>query len=113
MGCCMDGRYLTLRGGTTGSLVCVLTALFLPAYAALHHAAAGALHDERRSGAGGVHLAGRVQKEAGEDRAAQVRRAFELTLNRLPQAEELRTFLGFAGSLEGICRVLLSANEFV
>jgi Protein of unknown function (DUF1553)/Protein of unknown function (DUF1549)/Planctomycete cytochrome C len=60
-----------------------------------------------------VHLAKRVEREAGADRTAQVRRVFELVLNRDPQPDELQTFARFNGSLDGICRVLLSSNEFV
>jgi hypothetical protein len=60
-----------------------------------------------------IYLAERVAKEAGDDRASQVRRAFELALNRPPTADELQKFTGFDGSLAGICRVLLSSNEFV
>ena len=60
-----------------------------------------------------AYLAKRVEKEAGGDRAAQVRRAFELALNREPKPDELQTFAKFNGSLDGICRVLLNSNEFV
>ncbi len=60
-----------------------------------------------------VYLARRVEKEAGADRAAQVRRAFELALNREPKSDELQAFAKFNGSLDGICRVLLDSNEFV
>jgi hypothetical protein len=60
-----------------------------------------------------VYVARRVEKEAGADPAAQVQRLFELALSRPPTADELLTFVNFKGSLEGICRVLLSSNEFV
>ena len=59
------------------------------------------------------YLARRVEKEAGGNRADQVRRLFEIVLNRPPRPDELRTLAGFDGSLDGICRVLLSSNEFV
>ena len=59
------------------------------------------------------YLAQRVKKEAGGDREAQVRRLFEIVLNRPPRGDELQTFAKFNGSLDGICRVLLNSNEFV
>jgi len=60
-----------------------------------------------------VYLAKRVEKEAGADRRAQIRRLYEITLNRLPNDQELQTFLDFKGSFDGLCRVLLNSNEFV
>jgi hypothetical protein len=65
------------------------------------------LHEEA------AFLAKRVEKEAGTDREAQVRRLFEIVLNRPPGRDELQTFAGFKGSLESIGRVLLNSNEFV
>ena len=65
------------------------------------------LHEEA------AFLAKRVEKEAGTDREAQVRRLFEIILNRPPGRDELQTFAGFKGSLESIGRVLLNSNEFV
>lgn len=63
------------------------------------------------------YLARRIEKEAGTDRAAQVRRLFEIVLNRPPKQDELRTFSRFflapSGSLDGLCRVLLNSNEFL
>ena len=64
------------------------------------------------------HFARRVVREAGADRAAQIRRAFELALARLPSEEELRRALEFLdsqkqGGLVGLCRVLFNTNEFV
>jgi hypothetical protein len=54
-----------------------------------------------------------VEKDAGADRGAQVRRVYELVLNRAPKPDELQAFARFDGSLDGICRVLLNSNEFV
>lgn len=64
------------------------------------------------------HFARRVEKEAGADSGAQIRRAFELALARLPSEEELRRALEFLntqkqGGLVGLCRVLFNTNEFV
>jgi hypothetical protein len=59
------------------------------------------------------HLAARVEKESGPDRAAQVRRAFEIVLNRAPAAEELERTVQFRGSLTAICHVLLNSNELL
>jgi mono/diheme cytochrome c family protein len=59
-----------------------------------------------------AHLAARAQKEAGPDRGKQVRRVFELALSRTPSPQELDRFLTFRGSLDAICRVILSSNEF-
>jgi hypothetical protein len=59
------------------------------------------------------HLAARIIKETGADRAAQVRRAFEVVLNRTPGDTELRRTMAFRGSLAAICRVLLSSNEML
>jgi len=58
-------------------------------------------------------LARRIKAEAGEDRRAQISRAFERVLNREPDPAELAAFLAFRGSLEGICRVLLASDEFL
>jgi len=82
-----------------------------------------------------AHWAARLRREAGEDPAAQVRRAFLLALCRPPQPEELRLALDFlsrqerqieadarsrgqsAGdarqrALAAFCVVLLNTNEF-
>jgi mono/diheme cytochrome c family protein len=59
------------------------------------------------------HLARRLQTEAGPDRAAQIRRAFEIVLSRPPAPEELRKFQEFSGPLAAVCRVLLNSNEFL
>ena len=58
-------------------------------------------------------LARRIKAEAGEDRRAQISRAFERVLNREPDSAEIVAFLAFRGSLEGICRVLLASDEFL
>ena len=49
----------------------------------------------------------------GGDRASQIRRAFELVLNRGARADEIERFSKFEGSLESLCRVLLNSNEFL
>ena len=43
----------------------------------------------------------------------QIRRAFEIVLNRRPRPEEVDKFSQFGGSLDSICRVLLNSNEFL
>lgn len=60
-----------------------------------------------------AHLAERIAREAGGDARARIARAFEIVLNRPPEREELEKFSGSGQSLSGICRVLLSSNEFV
>jgi Protein of unknown function (DUF1553) len=82
-----------------------------------------------------AHWANRLRREAGEDPAAQVRRAFTLALCRPPRPDELRLALDFlsrqqrqvesdarsrgesAGdtrqkALAAFCAVLLNTNEF-
>jgi hypothetical protein len=61
------------------------------------------------------HFAARLRREAGDDAAAQVRRAFELALCRLPRDEEMKVSVAFLGgeSLEAFCLVVLNLNEFV
>jgi len=59
------------------------------------------------------HLARRIAREAGPDRSSQVRRAFEIVLNRPPNPGELDKFASFTGPLDALCRVLLNSNEFV
>ncbi len=59
------------------------------------------------------YLARRVEKQAGGDVAAQVRVAFEITLNRPPAAQELAQFSKPGISLASICRILLQSNEFI
>ncbi|MEZ5351398.1 MAG: DUF1549 and DUF1553 domain-containing protein [Bryobacteraceae bacterium] len=60
-----------------------------------------------------VHMAARLQREAGPDRRAQIKRAFEIALNRNPNPDELEKFAAFDGDLAAICRVLWNSNEFV
>lgn len=60
-----------------------------------------------------VYLAARVKKDAGEDRQAQVKRLFEIVLNRSPDADESARMAGFKGSLEALCRVVLNSNELM
>jgi hypothetical protein len=61
------------------------------------------------------HFAARLKREAGDEPAAQVRRAFELALCRPPRDEELRKSVAFLGRqpLEAFCLVVLNLNEFV
>ena len=60
-------------------------------------------------------LAGRVEREAGGDHTAQIRRAFQLAFAREPSADELSaaTKLIAEHGLPIFCRALFSANEFV
>jgi hypothetical protein len=58
------------------------------------------------------YLAARVRSEAGLDRRDEVRRLFEIALSRMPSPQEIDHFLTFRGTLEAICRVVLSSNEF-
>jgi hypothetical protein len=60
-----------------------------------------------------VHLAKRVVTEAGADRAAEIRRLYEIVLSRPPNDGEMKSFLEFRGPLDSLCRVLLNSNEFV
>jgi cytochrome c553 len=59
-------------------------------------------------------LADRVVREAGDDPAAQVKRAFELSLGRDPEAEEAAALLEVAKAhgLANVCRAILNLNEF-
>ncbi|MGH9631055.1 MAG: DUF1553 domain-containing protein, partial [Bryobacteraceae bacterium] len=59
------------------------------------------------------HLAGRIIKETGEERSSQIHRAFEIVLSRPPTPDEVNKFVESGRSLDSICRVLLSSNEFV
>jgi hypothetical protein len=80
------------------------------------------------------HLASRLRREVGADPAAQIERAYELTLCRKPTSSELTAMMGFLRSeakalkdervpgsdrgntalaLEQLCRVVLNLNEFV
>jgi hypothetical protein len=60
-----------------------------------------------------AHLAQRLVKEAGPKREDQIRRAFELVLNRPPSPAELDKFVSFTGKMDAVCRVLLNSNEFL
>jgi hypothetical protein len=66
-----------------------------------------------------LKFAERVRREAGADRTAQIRLAFELALGRAPTSSELEQsnqFFNASASkdqLSGLCRVLLNSNEFV
>lgn len=60
-------------------------------------------------------FAERVQKEAGQDVAAQVERAFVIAFGRKPDGGEARAAGEFVvkQGLSSLCRVLLNANEFL
>ncbi|MDB6070564.1 MAG: hypothetical protein JWL81_1735 [Verrucomicrobiales bacterium] len=59
-------------------------------------------------------FAGRLEKESGTAPGDHVRLAFQLALQRQPDAEELRTFTAFEArhSLPEVCRILFNLNEF-
>ncbi len=59
-------------------------------------------------------FAERVAREAGEDTAARVTRAFLLALSRRPDAEELAAVAAIAEAhgLPNACRMILNLNEF-
>ncbi|MDB6118566.1 MAG: Planctomycete cytochrome, partial [Verrucomicrobiaceae bacterium] len=60
------------------------------------------------------HFAERLQRDAGADSTAQIRRAFNLAFAREPNAEELSAAVAFVKTdgLFALCRMLLNANEF-
>ena len=60
-------------------------------------------------------FAGRLRREAGEDPAGQVRAAWQLAFNRVPQAAEVEEAVVFVRSegLQAFCRGILNANEFL
>jgi len=60
-------------------------------------------------------LAERVEREAGKQPVDDVRRAFVLTLGRLPQDDELAIGEKLAAdhSLASVCRALFNTNEFL
>jgi hypothetical protein len=58
-------------------------------------------------------LAARVRRDAGEDRGAQIRRLFEIALNREPEKEETDRLLRLDRPLDVICRIVLSTNEML
>ncbi len=59
-------------------------------------------------------FADRVVREAGNDPAAQVKRAFELAMGRDPDAEEATALVEVAKThgLANVCRAILNLNEF-
>ena len=64
------------------------------------------------------HLAKRVQSEAGEEPAAQVKRLYRLTLSRPPRAEELKIGLQLLSAetpevLRHYCHLILGLNEMI
>jgi hypothetical protein len=60
-------------------------------------------------------LAARLQREAGRNVAAQIRRAYWLVFSRAPESQEtiVSKQLIATESLPAFCRALLNANEFV
>lgn len=60
------------------------------------------------------HFASRLRREAGEDPARQIDRAYRLALARPPRPQETTAMLAFLGqeSLEEMCRVIFNLNEF-
>jgi hypothetical protein len=60
-------------------------------------------------------FAERVEREAGPDQAAQVRRAFQIALGRLPTTEEqtAASRLVAEHGLKLLCRGLYNSNEFL
>jgi len=60
-------------------------------------------------------FAERLEKEAGKDREAQVRRAFQLIYSRDPDGQEIRLAKSFivTNGLSAFCRVLFNSNEFI
>jgi hypothetical protein len=62
-------------------------------------------------------FAQRLVREAGQDPAAQVDRAFRLALSRAPDADERKKSIAFVrsgpGRLADFCHVLFNLNEFV
>ena len=60
-------------------------------------------------------FAERLRREAGDDPAAQIRRAWQLAFNRTPDRKEAREAAAFVKteSLPSLCRAVLNANEFL
>ena len=58
-------------------------------------------------------FAARLRKEAGDDSAAQVQRAWQLAFNRPPKQSESKEAVAFAKAegLPALCRAVLNANE--
>jgi len=61
------------------------------------------------------HWAARLEREAGADRAAQVRRAYALALAREPDDAEVDAAVGLVRThgLAQFCRMLFNTNEFL
>jgi hypothetical protein len=59
-------------------------------------------------------FADRLRREAGDDAAAQVDRAFEIALSRKPTPKERADSIEFlrAGELTRFAQVIFSLNEF-
>ncbi|NOS68490.1 MAG: DUF1553 domain-containing protein [Verrucomicrobia bacterium] len=60
-------------------------------------------------------FAERLRKEAGDANAAQVKKAWQLAFNRLPDRTEAKAAVAFAKAegLPALCRAILNANEFL
>ncbi|MCY2933162.1 MAG: DUF1553 domain-containing protein, partial [Planctomycetota bacterium] len=60
-------------------------------------------------------FADRVMKESGNDPKAQIQRAYELALSRLPTSDESARALPVVRQygLATLCRVLYNSNEFL
>jgi mono/diheme cytochrome c family protein len=60
-------------------------------------------------------LAARVRAEAGPDATAQVRRAYQITLGRDPEGDELGEIVPVVSEhgLPALCRALFNSNEFL
>ena len=61
-------------------------------------------------------FAKRLETECGADRACQLRRAYKLTLARVPAANEIKManeFFAGDGSMPDFCLALLNRNEFI
>ncbi len=61
-------------------------------------------------------FAARLERECGEDRAFQLRRAYKLALARAPMPVEVKlgkAFLADGGTLADFCLALMNRNEFV
>ena len=60
-------------------------------------------------------FAGRLKREAGDDPARQVERAFRLAFGRKPSEEELKASVALVREhgTEALCRALYNANEFL
>jgi hypothetical protein len=61
------------------------------------------------------HFAERLQKEAGENPAAQVRLAYRSAFSREPRTDETKQSISLAREhgMESVCWVLLNSSEFL